>query len=97
MSDDILAGARTETRTATARLNLNLQSLARQLRICPKCRSRGLRLEETLNPNVGKWRCDCGYFMAQNCPEAAKIPVTENPPERPGARTIRPDFGNRGC
>ena len=38
-----------------ARLNNYLQSLARQRRMCPDCKSRALRLEETLNPNVGKW------------------------------------------
>ncbi|MEC4272952.1 hypothetical protein VJ923_07260 [Adlercreutzia sp. R25] len=79
-----------------ARLNNYLQSLARSPRICPKCRSRRLRLEETLNPNVGKWRCDCGYFMAQTCPEAANVPVDDDPPERGGARIIRPDFGGNG-
>lgn len=75
-----------------ARLNNYLRSLARQRRICPKCRSRALRLEETLNPNVGKWVCDCGYFMAQTTPEAVKVPVDDDPPEPRGARIIRPDF-----
>ena len=75
-------------------------ALARQKRICPKCKKRALHIRENkCDPNLNYEECECGYIMPLYAPPNACIDrevwLKQRAEQEKKPRIIRPDW-NRG-
>ena len=61
--------------------------LAREKRICPKCKRRPTRIVPSLHPDFAYEECDCGYSRTLEAPPSFQA--------KPRGRVIHVDFGKR--